>query len=54
MWDATYNHLLSFGVNVIEKPVITRYGMKRFTITDPDGYNLCFQGGGGREVMRGA
>jgi glyoxylase I family protein len=41
---ATYNHLLPLGIHVLEKPMITVYGMKRFTIADPDGYNLCFQG----------
>jgi len=31
-------------VVIVEKPMVTRYGMKRFTIVDPDGYNLCFRG----------
>jgi hypothetical protein len=31
-------------VNVLEKPFITGYNMKRFAIADPDGYNLSFQG----------
>ena len=42
--DATFQHLLRFGVNVLEKPFVTVYTMKRFTIADPDGYNLSFQG----------
>jgi catechol 2,3-dioxygenase-like lactoylglutathione lyase family enzyme len=42
--DATYNRLLPLGVRVIEEPMMTRYGMKRFAIADPDGYNLSFQG----------
>ena len=42
--DGTYEELLRREVVVVEKPMVTRYGMKRFTIVDPDGYNLCFQG----------
>jgi len=42
--DATFNQLLPFRVTVLEKPMITRYHMRRFTIADPDGYNLSFQG----------
>ncbi len=42
--DATFHHLLPFGVTVLEKPVVTVYNMKRFAIADPDDYNLCFQG----------
>jgi glyoxylase I family protein len=42
--DALYNHLVPLGVNVLEKPMTTGYGMRRFTIADPDGYNLSFQG----------
>ena len=42
--DTTYHDLLRFGVNVLEKPMRTGYGMRRFAIADPDGYNLCFQG----------
>jgi glyoxylase I family protein len=42
--DNTFHQLLSFGVNVLEKPFITGYNMKRFAIADPDGYNLSFQG----------
>lgn len=42
--DLTYNHLLPLGVKVIERPTVTAYGLKRFAIVDPDGYNLCFQG----------
>src|SRR5579864_4266614 len=37
--DATFNQLLPFGVKVLEKPMITGYKMRRFTIADPDGYN---------------
>jgi catechol 2,3-dioxygenase-like lactoylglutathione lyase family enzyme len=42
--DATFNQLLPFGVNILEKPITTQYKMRRFTIADPDGYNLSFQG----------
>lgn len=42
--DATYNALLPFGVTALEKPFTTPYNMCRFTIADPDGYNLSFQG----------
>lgn len=42
--DAAFNYLLPFGVNVLEKPITTQYNMRRFTIADPDGYNLSFQG----------
>jgi glyoxylase I family protein len=44
--EAAYDGLLPFGVTVVEKPAVTGYGMKRFTIADPDGYNLSFQEGG--------
>jgi glyoxylase I family protein len=42
--DAMFQQLLPFGVKVLEKPFVTVYNMKRFTIADPDGYNLSFQG----------
>lgn len=42
--DALYNQLLLLGINVLEKPMTTQYNMRRFTIADPDGYNLSFQG----------
>jgi uncharacterized glyoxalase superfamily protein PhnB len=42
--DATFNQLLPHSINVLEKPMTTSYKMRRFTITDPDGYNLSFQG----------
>ena len=31
------------GVAISEEPFVTKYGMKRFGVLDPDGYNLCFQ-----------
>lgn len=42
--DGTSEELVRREVMIVEKPMVTRYGMKRFTIVDPDGYNLCFQG----------
>lgn len=42
--DAAFSHLLSLGVTALEKPITTQYNMRRFTIADPDGYNLSFQG----------
>ncbi len=27
----------------VEKPTIAPYGMKQLSVTDPDGYELCFQ-----------
>ena len=42
--DATYQELVRRKALVVEEPAVTRYGMKRFTIVDPDGYYLCFQG----------
>jgi hypothetical protein len=39
----TYQQLVRREVVIVEKPMVTRYGMKRFTIVDPDGYNLCFR-----------
>ncbi|MEZ5424224.1 MAG: VOC family protein [Pyrinomonadaceae bacterium] len=40
--DGAYEHLLSKGVKV-EPPLNTAYGMRQLYVTDPDGYNLCFQ-----------
>lgn len=37
-----YEYLISKGVSV-EKPYITGYGYNALSITDPDGYHLCFQ-----------
>jgi len=42
--DTTFNQLLPFHITVLEKPFTTVYNMRRFTIADPDGYNLSFQG----------
>jgi catechol 2,3-dioxygenase-like lactoylglutathione lyase family enzyme len=40
--DELYLHLKQNGLNVNE-PRIASYGMKQLYLTDPDGYNLCFQ-----------
>jgi uncharacterized glyoxalase superfamily protein PhnB len=41
--EATYARLRSMGVSVSEQLTSTSYGRKRFTISDPDGYQLSFQ-----------
>jgi catechol 2,3-dioxygenase-like lactoylglutathione lyase family enzyme len=40
--DGAYNELLAKGLTV-GKPEIASYGMKQLYITDPDGYQICFQ-----------
>ena len=40
--DGAYKELRAKGLNV-EGPVLRDYGMKQLYVTDPDGYNLCFQ-----------
>jgi glyoxylase I family protein len=40
--DAAYAHLRARAVAVNE-PKVAPYGMKQFYVSDPDGYNLCFQ-----------
>jgi glyoxylase I family protein len=40
--DAAYASLRAQGVNV-KQPVTRDYGMKQLSLTDPDGYGLCFQ-----------
>ncbi len=40
--DAAYAHLQAAGV-APNPPSIAPYGMKQLYLTDPDGYNLCFQ-----------
>ena len=39
--DAAYAHLRAQGLDV-EKPALTSYGFKGLSVTDPDGYCLCF------------
>jgi len=40
--DGAYTHLRAHGVKVTE-PAVRHYGMRQLPVTDPDGYNLCFQ-----------
>lgn len=40
--DAVYQYLLSKGIQV-NPPKVAPYGMKQLSLTDPDGYGLCFQ-----------
>ena len=40
--DAAYEHLRSKGLEV-KPPKVTPYGMKQLSLSDPDGYELCFQ-----------
>ncbi len=41
--DAAWADLKTRGLSP-EPPSIAPYGLKRFTVRDPDGYDLCFQG----------
>jgi len=40
--EGAYKQLRAKGLDV-NPPVIQTYGMKQLNVTDPDGYNLCFQ-----------
>jgi catechol 2,3-dioxygenase-like lactoylglutathione lyase family enzyme len=40
--DAAYRHLVEMGVKV-DPPKVAWYGMKQLSVTDPDGFGLCFQ-----------
>jgi catechol 2,3-dioxygenase-like lactoylglutathione lyase family enzyme len=40
--DEAYTHLLAKGLK-LQPPKIASYGMKQLYLTDPDGYELCFQ-----------
>jgi glyoxylase I family protein len=40
--DAAYAFLLARGV-VAKEPTVAPYSMKQLYVSDPDGYNLCFQ-----------
>lgn len=40
--DAAYAHLRTVGV-AAQPPKVAPYGMKQLYLSDPDGYNLCFQ-----------
>ncbi len=40
--DKVYDYVIQKGIEAA-KPAIAPYGMKQLYITDPDGYNICFQ-----------
>jgi len=40
--DAVYRYLSEKGVKATT-PKVAPYGMKQIYVSDPDGYNLCFQ-----------
>ena len=40
--DAAYEALRAAGLE-LDPPTIAPYGMKQLNLTDPDGYQLCFQ-----------
>jgi catechol 2,3-dioxygenase-like lactoylglutathione lyase family enzyme len=40
--EAAYAYLRERGV-AAQEPKVAPYGMKQFYLSDPDGYNLCFQ-----------
>ena len=40
--DAAYEELRA-KVPALKKPAVTGYGMKQLSLSDPDGYYLCFQ-----------
>ena len=40
--DAMYEHLRALGL-AVKKPIVRPYGMKQLYLSDPDGFNLCFQ-----------
>jgi len=40
--DAAYAYLRALGV-AAKEPKVAPYGMKQLYLSDPDGYNLCFQ-----------
>jgi catechol 2,3-dioxygenase-like lactoylglutathione lyase family enzyme len=40
--DAVYEELSAKGLDV-KKPHVAPYGMKQLSLSDPDGYGICFQ-----------
>lgn len=40
--DGAYTLLRDNGLDV-QEPTVAPYGMKQLSVTDPDGYRLCFQ-----------
>jgi uncharacterized glyoxalase superfamily protein PhnB len=39
--DAAYTHIRARGLDV-SPPITTHYGFKALSLTDPDGYGVCF------------
>lgn len=40
--ESAFEYFKAKGLDV-EPPISTSYGMKQLYVTDPDGYNICFQ-----------
>ena len=40
--EAAYSYLKENGID-LESPTVAPYGMKQLYLSDPDGYNICFQ-----------
>lgn len=40
--DEVYRDLLAHGIE-LDGPVVRDYGMKQLSLSDPDGYGICFQ-----------
>lgn len=40
--DAAYEFLKSKNID-LAPPIVTSYGMRQLYVSDPDGYNICFQ-----------
>ena len=40
--DDAFHHLCNQGLT-LNKPTVAPYGMKQLSLSDPDGYGLCFQ-----------
>jgi catechol 2,3-dioxygenase-like lactoylglutathione lyase family enzyme len=43
--DATYQELKSFGTNIVDQLELKPWGLRQFTVVDPDGHILCFHHG---------
>lgn len=40
--DEVFEYLTSKGLD-LDPPIATTYGMRQLNLTDPDGYQICFQ-----------
>ncbi len=40
--DEVYRDLVAHGIE-LDGPVVRDYGMKQLSLSDPDGYGICFQ-----------